>query len=593
MSFNKLYTIFFALFLSFLHLPLTQGAFYDPKSSGTSDHYTVSNPLVLLTGASKYDKKEDCLSTVKDEMEILYDLFHKKCDYEVKSTFFDDKGNVFPKHDKQDKKKMDGEWLYKEKFDLWLDDQYDYLRTNIQTKKYDALFFIFSGHGSCDSYGRDSIITSDYIGYPWGDIEKKFSFPSHSDLKNWAGKCPKFFFKLACRGSHKPVVVKMKGPDSVNLASKTYTFYATSQGTATGASNGVHLAGFISQFFTSAVKKKKHLSWIDNRLKEQMSKAKYRLDAPACYTGLVGDKVFFSYRHQNKPIRCFPTSYEYALLMNHSYKKNSQKGEFVTFTINNTSYSLPQWKLYDRIKVGDDSSVLNYIGLNYGYNCNIYKHVIKNQIVIVFPGFHSTKNSSDLSSMLKVNIKQCITNATSAIKKILNLNLIEKATSISFTGHSLGGRRAQLSLFIFKEQFEAKYRANQVKAVTFEPAETRSILEKENKKNIDMLDITNYVSSPNYCNAYDSYIGNIYRVIFKPFSSSSFNYSLASHNSSNFLEAFDRTTGDAKRCLHIIKWPSSNKYKEFFKSAKKGNNYHLPSSAKYGYIYQEEKKNDQ
>ena len=298
MSFKKLYTIFFALVLSFLHLPLTQGAFYDPKSSGTSDHYTVSNPLVLLTGASKYDKKEDCLSTVKDEMEILYDLFHKKCDYEVKSTFFDDKGNVFPKHDKQDKKKMDGEWLYKEKFDLWLDDQYDYLRTNIQTKKYDALFFIFSGHGSCDSYGRDSIITSDYIGYPWGDIEKKFSFPSHSDLKNWAGKCPKFFFKLACRGSHNPVVVKMKGPNSVNLASKTYTFYATSQGTATGASNGVHLAGFISQFFTSAVKKKKHLSWIDNRLKEQMSKAKYRLDAPACYTGLVGDKVFFSTRRK-------------------------------------------------------------------------------------------------------------------------------------------------------------------------------------------------------------------------------------------------------------------------------------------------------
>ena len=110
--YQKRKTLLLALFVfcSF-SLQASLGPVDDQKSqeiSHNADHYTISNPLVLLTGASKYDSyyTDDKgnryylsnLDTVEEEMEILYDVFAAKCDYDVKSTYFDEKGNIVKKY---------------------------------------------------------------------------------------------------------------------------------------------------------------------------------------------------------------------------------------------------------------------------------------------------------------------------------------------------------------------------------------------------------------------------------------------------------------------------------------------------------------
>ena len=309
--------VVFLLPLFFItHVSASQmGYINDQKSADTSDHYTISNPLVLVTGASRYIKtqeeekenKDPSLPLVKKQMGIFY-AFAKECGYEVRSTFFDERGNIFPNHGKKSKEKMDGEFLYKDKFELWLEYQYHYLRQN--SEKYDAFFFFFSGHEICDKHNQDFIITSDRVVYPWENIEKLFLFPIHQNLRVWVAKCPKFFFKLTCRREDQSNLVKLKlKGKNVNLAAKTYTFYATSKGNPSSDQSGLYLARTISNVFSKAMQCNNSLSWVDSRLKKSMQKFRYNMsteqykldnivDEPFCYNSLVSDEIFFSPRRK-------------------------------------------------------------------------------------------------------------------------------------------------------------------------------------------------------------------------------------------------------------------------------------------------------
>ena len=275
-----------------------------------SEEHTVSNPLVLLTGASKYlpiedemkENKDPSLPTVNNEMKILYELFHDYFGYEVRSTFFDERGNIFPKQEEKSQE-MDGEWLFFRKFGKWLKKQYTYLNEHIESKKYDGLFFVFSGHGAIDiTNNEECIITSDGKYYPWDRIERLFSVPEpvDEDLEIWVAKYPKFFFKLACRGSGKRRVVKVKNPCKVNIDSMSYTFYSTSKGKENNVNNALNLAEAISHYFKESVEKREHLSWIDNRIKGYMRKTNFWIDAPTCSSGLETDTIFFS--SKRKPL---------------------------------------------------------------------------------------------------------------------------------------------------------------------------------------------------------------------------------------------------------------------------------------------------
>jgi hypothetical protein len=102
---------------------------------------------------------------------------------------------------------------------------------------------------------------------------------------------------------------------------------------------------------------------------------------------------------------------------------------------------------------------------------------------------------------------------------------------------------------------------------------------------VEELDITTYLSAPNRINTYDVHVGTVYRI-FPDFRDMRWweIYNYATHNTKKILEYFDPKPGqlyeDKQEVLH---WPltgrfSSKGYKNFFKSAKRSNNYHTEIS---------------
>ena len=286
MSFNKLYTIFFALVLSFLHLPLTQGAFYDPKSSGTSDHYEISSPLVLMVGIQEYPYTNDYddLPGVEKDMNILYELFANKCEYEVRSTYHEGPSKV-------------GKTVKKGELDTFLHLQYNYLR--LKRDFYDSLIFVFSGHGGGTSYGNDTMVTSDGKEMPLMDVVSKFTPKHDKDFAESFAYKPKLFFKLACRGGKETKVVQSRGNkgvykknDWVDTNSEVFIACASTPGVFIPDYIGGKYAKLFSNFVVSSIASKKYdLLDIDRQVRlglkgDQVTETVTRLN----------NKVFFSTR---------------------------------------------------------------------------------------------------------------------------------------------------------------------------------------------------------------------------------------------------------------------------------------------------------
>lgn len=286
---KKLYFCFPSLIFSLLLLPLTQAAFDDEKSPDVSSHYTISNPLVLLTGAVTYDcyytdnnKKYflKSLPGVVKDLEILYDLFKNKCGYDVVSTYHKGGSKI---------KKS----LTKKDLDDFLHSQYNYLRSN--RKKYDALIFSFSGHGDGNYYGNDTIFTSDGGSMYFAHIEKKFTYGADDTfLGDFASK-PKLFFKLACRGGGRPKYIKEAqrvGNSSgfIGAGSEVFIACATSPGYSMYDASGKLFTTLLSNFICSYLSNKNgDLMDIDRKIKAELSKT----EAPRSITGLT-KKVFFA-----------------------------------------------------------------------------------------------------------------------------------------------------------------------------------------------------------------------------------------------------------------------------------------------------------
>ncbi|MEL6153026.1 MAG: hypothetical protein AAFQ78_03290, partial [Bacteroidota bacterium] len=208
-----------------------------------------------------------------------------------------------------------------------------------------------------------------------------------------------------------------------------------------------------------------------------------------------------------------------------------------------------------------------------GYKGVIYRHAAKKQLVLAHRG--TVLNAGALKTDALAIAQNIIAGQERLMPKMLQqaIKLAEQeGYSLTTTGHSLGGWLAQVTAFLARDH--KKYRTkHHVKAITFDTPGARPMLEQMNPKNdsidLDQLDITNYLSSPNLINACNPHVGTLYRVVFKPFSTASFfQYLAESHTSTNFLQAFDPNTGQEKQCVLVRSWPLISK--EHFKSLTQG-----------------------
>ncbi len=224
------------------------------------------------------------------------------------------------------------------------------------------------------------------------------------------------------------------------------------------------------------------------------------------------------------------------------------------------------------------AQIYKILSKSYGYRGILYCNDKRKLIVWAHRGTKPKNIDSlktDITSITNNNIGGQERLTSGLLKEITKLiDEDKKNYSFSSTGHSLGGWLAQITTFIGVNDSKQDGKRH-FKAVTFDAPGAKPMLTKLNdgQKPLDLndLDITNYVSSPNLVNCINPHIGTLYRVIFEKFPSIALTYTLKSHSSTNFVKAFDPIKGTPYKCLYIEKWPliTCNCFQIIYKSLKK------------------------
>ena len=274
-------------------------------------------------------------------------------------------------------------------------------------------------------------------------------------------------------------------------------------------------------------------------------------------------------------LRHSPSPYECAVLSAHVYQEGLKEGEQVIVyeSEDKLPHNLQDWTVSEILQPRRRTRRRNRRGNALdGYKGVIYVNNKKKQVVLAHRG--TVPNYGALKTDIFAVAKNIIKGQERHLPKILERALAiaeQNGYVLTVTGHSLGGWLAQLTAFIARDnkQYRAKFH---VKAVTFDTPGARPMLEQMNPKHdpvdIDQLDITNYLSSPNLVNACNPHVGTLYRVVFGSFPSSPLQHTLASHTISNFLSAFDPATGAEQKCVFVRSWPLVSK--EILRKSQRG-----------------------
>jgi hypothetical protein len=287
----------------------------------------------------------------------------------------------------------------------------------------------------------------------------------------------------------------------------------------------------------------------------------------------------------NQNYQQHPTDFTYALLSSHAYR-DSSVGMPVEFKFGDTNHK------YNGYLVGWQVQEVYNIPEAGRYYAASYTNDEDRQLVLAHRGttvkpkdFYSSDSPlhTDFYGILGRNIVQQQIEAYKATKEAVTYAK-ENDYSFSTTGHSLGGWLAEVSLYFAVFDFNAKG----AKAVTFDSPGSivvedyaSNIFSYQTGRELRHLDITTYLSAPNFVNTANKHIGKAYRLypeITKPYIIakavglsdgffSLFGYktndvvnleplwSLFGHFLNPLIDTFDPVTGKPREYDQITNWP--------------------------------------
>ncbi|ETO21685.1 hypothetical protein RFI_15520 [Reticulomyxa filosa] len=140
--------------------------------------YEVKNPLVLLTGAMKYERRQ-YLEKAKEDLNLLQTLFETKFGYQVFSTYNPNDSN--------------SEWLTLKDLNTFISIHCANLADKSNNQRYDGLIFVWCGHGRFKLNEEDMLLMSDSNTKDFKAIQNTFV----KQMEYFMGK-PKIFLKIAC-----------------------------------------------------------------------------------------------------------------------------------------------------------------------------------------------------------------------------------------------------------------------------------------------------------------------------------------------------------------------------------------------------------
>ena len=304
----------------------------------------------------------------------------------------------------------------------------------------------------------------------------------------------------------------------------------------------------------------------------------------------------------------FPTPYvsaQFASKAYIDYKGGENDSQY------ETRLALPDcWKLLTTASNGNKAN---------GYFGAVYWHPEHQQVVIAHRGTDPKKFGALWADVVGVLFKHHVPQMSSAstfahkVVEVLRLVNQEKVVvfQVLFTGHSLGGWLAQITNFTTKylDRKESTFlKGDNVSqrfhphTVVFDSPGCKDMLSQMTDKfdvrldgrsiDLDLLDITSYLSAPNLINTCNRHLGTVYRI-FTDLSDMGWRekntalYNLATHSMQKIVEAFDPNTGQIRedeqgklKIQVVVDWPVTaglsrgKEYKRFFKWAKHFNDYH-------------------
>jgi tetratricopeptide (TPR) repeat protein len=236
------------------------------------------------------------------------------------------------------------------------------------------------------------------------------------------------------------------------------------------------------------------------------------------------------------------------------------------------TYARLSQHVYGNIKEGEKITIVNDVwevhkikkGVNDHFGA-IYLNQQKKQLVLAFRGTSTIKGAiEDIQGIIAKKLTELQEVAFDFTKEAIDL-ATEKKMHLSFTGHSLGGFLAELSVY-HSHVLDCPF----VNAVTFESPGSKSFFRNNlqssieaGKINIDELDVIGYVSYPNLINTWDHHVGTLYQL--HPVLDNDVWYTKDAHAMDKLVKALEKHK--VNRTL-MLDWPHGDQYKSFVKKSK-------------------------